>query len=137
MRLKEDVQIRELIEAEWMTQFEENRCALREEAVKAITEAQERNRRNYNKGRKDAKQYESGDLVAIKRTQFGAGLKLKGKFLGPYRVVRALRNDRYTVQKVGEHEGPNQTSTTADFMKLWTANDEDEDSNSSEVEEDI
>nr|XP_046491899.1 uncharacterized protein LOC124223711 [Neodiprion pinetum] len=134
MRIKEDMQVRELIEAEWTAQFDENRCVLREGAAKAITEAQEKNKRNYNKGRKDARQYESGDLVAIKRTQFGAGLKLKCKFLGPYRVIRALRNDRYTVQKVGEHEGPNQTSTTADSMKLWGANVEDDDSGSSEAE---
>lgn len=129
-----NLRIRELFETEWTTHFEEKRCELREEATKAITKAQESNRKTYNRGRKDARQYESGDLVAIKRTQFGVGLKLKGKFLGPYRVVWSLRNDRYIVKKVGEHEGPNQTSTTADFMKLWATNDEDEDSGSSDLE---
>ncbi|KAK1120273.1 hypothetical protein K0M31_012634 [Melipona bicolor] len=30
-----------------------------------------------------------------------------------------MRNDRYLVEKVGEHEGPLQTSTASDFMKFW------------------
>ncbi|GFU94005.1 hypothetical protein TNCV_2390941 [Trichonephila clavipes] len=29
-----------------------------------------------------------GDLVAIQRTQFRAGLKLRPKFLGPYKVTK-------------------------------------------------
>lgn len=28
-------------------------------------------------------------------------------------------NDRYLVEKVGEHEGPQRTSTSADHMKQW------------------
>ena len=63
--------------------------------------------------------YKTGDLVAIERSQDGPGLKLYSKFLGPYRVVNVLRNNRYIVQREGEHEGSRITSTTADHMKWW------------------
>ncbi|GBM27698.1 hypothetical protein AVEN_25328-1 [Araneus ventricosus] len=55
----------------------------------------------------------------IKRTQLGGGLKLKHKFLGHYKVVKINPHDRYDVAKVGSHEGPAATSTSADHMKSW------------------
>ncbi|XP_033318430.1 uncharacterized protein K02A2.6-like [Bombus bifarius] len=82
MQTKEDPQIRKLVEEEWVVEFEEQRRELREDAKKKIAATQEENRRHYNKRRKGAKQYLSGELVAIKRTQFGPGLKLGGRFLG-------------------------------------------------------
>jgi len=39
--------------------------------------------------------------VAIRRTQQGPGLKLAHKYFG---VIKALRNDRYILRKVGEHK---------------------------------
>ncbi|GFV67909.1 transposon Tf2-9 polyprotein [Trichonephila clavipes] len=80
---------------------------------------QEENYRNFNKKRKKAYQYEIGDIVAIQRTQFGTGLKLRPKFFGPYEVVKVKPKDRYDVRKIGLHEGPNTTSTAADHMKMW------------------
>ncbi|XP_033179142.1 uncharacterized protein K02A2.6-like [Bombus impatiens] len=137
MQTKEDPQIRKLVEEEWVVEFEEQRRELREDAKKKIAATQGENRRHYNKRRKGAKQYLSGELVAIKRTQFGPGLKLGGRFLGPYRIVRAMRNDRYIVEKVGEHEGPKRSSTTADFMKPWVINAESDASDDSEIEGNI
>ena len=64
--------------------------------------------------------YKKGDLVAIQRTQFGTGLKLRPKFLGPYEVTKVKPNDRYDVKKVGNHEGLITTSTAADHMKAWS-----------------
>jgi len=82
-----------------------------------------------------ALRYTHGDLVAIKRTQFGPGLKLRNKFLGPYRITKIMRNDRYTVEKVGEHEGPQVTSTSADYMKPWLCfDDETETGSENEME---
>ncbi|CAL1682013.1 unnamed protein product [Lasius platythorax] len=86
---------------------------------------QKENCRVYNKKRKEARLYHEVDLVAIKRTQEAPGLKLASKYLGPYKITRALRNNRYLVHKIGEHEGPQQTSTAADFMKLWLDEDSD------------
>lgn len=119
MRLKDDWNLKELLEKEWTTQFEEDREELREKAREKIQKTQEENRRGFNKHRKPANVYEEGDLVAIQRTQLGPGLKLKGKFLGPYRITKLLRGDRYVVEKVSEHEGPQHTSTAADHIKPW------------------
>ncbi|GFS87263.1 uncharacterized protein TNCV_213771 [Trichonephila clavipes] len=79
------------------------------------------NRKTYNRRRKKASLYKEGDLVAIQRTQFGAGLKLRPKFLGTYKVTKVNSKDRYEVQKVGQHEGPNSTTTSADLMKHFYA----------------
>lgn len=119
IRLKESPEIKEIIESEWEVAFQEDRNELREQARKCIMRTQEENKRSYNKHRKKAKQYCEDDLVAIKRTQLGAGLKCAAKFLGPYQIIKALRNDRYVVRKVGDHEGPIETSTSADYIKPW------------------
>jgi len=61
--------------------------------------------------------YRENDLVAMKRTQQGAGLKLANKCLSSYEIVKVLCNNRYVVRKVGDHEGPWETSTAADYVK--------------------
>jgi hypothetical protein len=81
----------------------------------------EKNRCGYNKRRKKASIYREKDLVAIKRTQQRPGLKLANKYLGPYEIVKILRNNRYIVRKVGNHEGPWETSTAADYIKPWAS----------------
>lgn len=125
MRLKEIVEVRELIEKEWMVLFHENREELRENARQTIAKVQQENVRTFNKRRKTPTLYRERDLVAIKRTQVGPGSKLAAKYLGPYEVTRVLRGDRYTVRKVGDHEGPTETSTAVDFMKPWLQNYDD------------
>lgn len=126
MRLKEDPKVREMIEEEWIQMFEEQRDEIRNEAKEQLVKMQAENRKNYNKRRKEATKYVLDDMVAIKRTQQGSGLKTHSKFLGPYRVTKVLRNDRYLVEKLGYHEGPFQTSASADHMKPW-GNLQDED----------
>ncbi|KAJ8911976.1 hypothetical protein NQ315_003254 [Exocentrus adspersus] len=126
-RLKDDPSIREMIEEEWLKMFEEQRDEIRRDAKEKIGRIQEENLRSYNRKRKKATNYIADDLVAIKRTQLGPGLKVHSKYVGPYRIVRVLRNDRYIVVKVGEHEGPRQTSTSADYMKPWAASYRDPD----------
>lgn len=112
-----------LLEEENTLIFNEKRHELREKAKESIKKIQEENLRSYNNKRKEAMVYNVGDLVAIKRTQFSQGSKLYPKFLGPYEVTAKKRNDRYTVKKVGNGEGPINTSTSADLMKSWTALD--------------
>ena len=75
------------------------------------------NRRNYNRSCKKANVYAEGELVAIKRTQFGTELKIHKKFLGPYKVSRFKRRNRYEVIRVGEGEGPSVTTVAADHVK--------------------
>lgn len=100
--------------------FEEDREELRKEAKYQIQKVQEENKRSYNLKRKPSTKYKIGDIVAIKRTQLGPGLKLKPKFFGPYEVTKIKSNDTYEVQKMGIHEGPKNTSTCAEFMKWWS-----------------
>lgn len=120
MKTKEDVQMKEIIEQEVIESFVEEREQLRERAKVQILALKEENKRTFNAKRKPATQHEVGDLVAIKRTQFGSGLKLHSKNFGPYKVVKSKGNDRYEVQKLGIHDGPYCTTSSADYMIRWT-----------------
>lgn len=108
--------MKEEIEEEILRHFSECRNEIRDEARKQIQVVQEENRRCYNTRRKAPTTYKVNDIVAIKRTQFGAGLKIHRNYLGPYKVVLVKDNDRYDVVRVGIHEG---TSTSVDFMKPY------------------
>ncbi|GFW67761.1 retrovirus-related Pol polyprotein from transposon gypsy [Trichonephila clavipes] len=122
MRNKEDILIKDLLLEEMAKELLEQREFLRNDAKKNIKTLQSENRKTYNRRRKKASLYKEGDLVAIQRTQFGAGLKLRPKFLGPYKVTKVNSKDRYEVEKVGQHDGPNSTTTSADLMKLFMLN---------------
>ncbi|GBM04626.1 hypothetical protein AVEN_75583-1 [Araneus ventricosus] len=95
MKTKEDLQILELLKKESIESFVKDRENIRGEAKKNILKIQEKNRRNYNKKRKNAHPYKVGDFVAIQRTQFGTGLKLRPKFFGPYEVMKVKFKNRY------------------------------------------
>ena len=125
MREYGDLELKQFIEDEWRNLFIEQRDELRVKAKEQIQKTQEENRRGFNKKRTEALKYSKGELVAIKRTQFGTGLKFKRKYLGPYQVVKVKRNDRYQVSKVGVSEGPNETSSSADYMKQWRGTSRD------------
>uniref|UniRef100_A0A6P7GZH6 Uncharacterized protein LOC114348422 n=1 Tax=Diabrotica virgifera virgifera TaxID=50390 RepID=A0A6P7GZH6_DIAVI len=132
MKNKEDIRIRELIEEEAIKIYDEDRKELRERCKEQIYNVQAENKKGYNSRRKRARIYKEKDLVAIKRTQFGPGLKLKIKFLGPYEIVKVKDNDRYDVIKIGEHEGPVRTSTCAEYLKPWVDNESDDSESDSE-----
>lgn len=122
--MRDDPQIKELLQKEWIDNFQNDRNELRMQAKECIAKVHPKhdsreNRITFGKKRKKATKYCENDLVTIKRTQVGPELKLANKYLGPYNVIRVLRNDRYVVHKVGEHEGPLKTSTSADHMKPW------------------
>lgn len=127
MRLKEDAEILSLIDQENRDNFINNREDLRLKAKEQIMKIQEENRKTFNRKRKDSHKYCPGDIVAIKRTQFGVGMKLKPKYLGPYRVTKDKGCDRYDVEKVDlSKEGPKKTSSAADYMKRWPKDDSDD-----------
>jgi len=131
-RLRDNHEIRELLEKEWISKFQEDRDEIRDYAKENIAKIQKENKRGFDKKRKKMTSYCEDDLVAIKRTQQGPGLKLANKYLGPYRIVKALRNNRYVVRKMGDHEGPWETSTAADNMKPW-ANETNDSSDNEEL----
>lgn len=120
MHSRNDVSLTAMIEDSMVDELDENRNMMRADARKQIEKVREENRRTFNKRRKKARRYNLQELVAIRRTQFGPGLKLFPKYLGPYEVTSVKRNDRYAVKKIGEHEGPNITSSSADNMKPWS-----------------
>lgn len=130
MRNSEDVQLAKLIEEGLQAEFNCQRQELRMEAKKNIDAIQEENRHTFNKKRKDARKYEIDDWVAIKKTQFQTGGKVQADFMGPYKIAKVLKNDRYVVHKVKDGPGPSFTSTAVDFMKPWA--DESDESSGSE-----
>ncbi|EZA60793.1 hypothetical protein X777_13727, partial [Ooceraea biroi] len=137
-RLRDRSNIREWLEKEWVTSFQDERDELRAQASESISRIQHENKRVFDRKRRKAMVYREGDLVVIKRTQQGPGLKTSHKYLGPYEVSRVLRNQRYLVQKVNEGEGPQRTSTSADFMKLWVSGDDSlEDEDGDDADENI
>uniref|UniRef100_A0A0A1WNQ1 Pro-Pol polyprotein n=1 Tax=Zeugodacus cucurbitae TaxID=28588 RepID=A0A0A1WNQ1_ZEUCU len=117
MRTKD--QIRDLIQQDITVLFNNERCEQRKQAKLQIRKIQNENKKTYNLRRKQAQQYKINDLVAIKRTQFGSGLKLKSKFLGPYQITKIKNNNSYDVRKLTNAEGPINTTTAAEYMKPW------------------
>lgn len=108
-----------MIEELAVDELQQERDQIRDEARESIQKIQRENKNSFNKRRVKAIEYKVGDLVAIKRTQYGVGMKLRPKFLGPYKVVAKLKHDRYEVEKVGEGEGTRKCPTVAEYMKPW------------------
>ena len=119
MRDETDLKLREVIEQEFRSKFEEERNEIRARAKEQILKVQSENCKTYNLRRKKATEYQVGDVVAIKRTQLGSGRKLRAKYLGPYLIENVKPNDTYDVIKSGFHEGPVSTSTCAEYVKPW------------------
>ena len=119
MRVSSQNNFRELVEDSIINELQQDREEIRIEARENIGKIQKENKKGFDKRRKEAVKYNIGELVAIKRTQFGPGLKLKKKFFGPYKVVNKLKHDRYEVEKLGEGEGPKKVNTVAEYMKRW------------------
>ncbi|KAF9811688.1 hypothetical protein SFRURICE_011051 [Spodoptera frugiperda] len=73
---------------------------MRDEAREKIIEKQIKDQEKFNSRRKPAKRYSEGDLVRVERQypHDGQSQKLVMKFQGPYRVLKALPNDRYVIE---------------------------------------
>ncbi|GFW22486.1 transposon Tf2-6 polyprotein [Trichonephila clavipes] len=120
MRNKEDLYLRNLLMEKMVEELQEQRNQLRQDAKRNIQKIQAENKRTYDRKRKKAPRYQKGDLVAIQRTQFRSGLKLRLKFLGPYKIIEVKIRDRYNLERVGNHEGPKLTSSSPDLMKFYS-----------------
>ncbi|GFY37177.1 transposon Tf2-6 polyprotein [Trichonephila inaurata madagascariensis] len=93
MRNKENLYLRNLLMEEMVEELQEQRNQLRQDAKRNIQKIQAENKRTYDRKRKKAPRYRKGDLVAIQRTQFGSGLKLRPKFLGPHKIIEVKPRD--------------------------------------------
>ncbi|GFS88328.1 transposon Tf2-9 polyprotein [Trichonephila clavipes] len=111
MRNREDLYLRNLLMEEMVEELQEQRNQLRQDAKRNIQKIQAENKRTYDRKRKKAPGYQKGDLVAIQRKQFGSG---------PYKVIEVKPRDRYNLERVGNHEGPKLTSSSADLMKFYS-----------------
>ena len=123
MRIKDDPEIWEMIETEWITTFQEDRDKLREHARTNILKIQQENAKNYNKKRKEAHRYKGDDLVAVKSTQIGPGMK-----------CCAMTNILYEEWVMAK--GRSRTPTSGDNLKPWISNISDV-SSSEKSESDI
>lgn len=135
MKFQQAKDIQEILEEEIRQDFNEEREELRKTAKKQLFKIQEENRKGYDSKRKSPRRYKVNDLVAIKRTQ--PGTKLRTKYVGPYRVIRAKNNDTYDVLKEGFHDGPAKTSSCAQYIKPWSTPLEESSSLSELSESDI
>ena len=93
-RFRDDPRVVEGLEREWKNFFQANRDELRAEAGQNILKIQQENRKSFNKGRAENRRYREGDMVAIRRTQQGPGLKFAARYLGVYEMTTVLRNER-------------------------------------------
>lgn len=76
---------------------------IREEVSANIHTSQAKQKENYDAGRAIAPTYNKGDLVKITRTNFnnkGNSTKLLSKFIGPFKIVEVLGNDRYKIAEI-------------------------------------
>lgn len=85
-------EVKRIIENEIRSEFNSEREKLRNQAKDSILKIQGENRKTFNAKRKPARKYEVDDLVAISKTQFSTGSKLKSKNLGPYKVTKVKQN---------------------------------------------
>jgi len=91
--------------------LDEKREKFRQTAREHIKKVQDENKKAFDLKQKQERVYQLNDLVAIKRTQYGVGLKLKGMFFGSYKIV--------AVKDHGS-DGPFKTSTVSEYMKPWS-----------------
>ncbi|GFW76313.1 uncharacterized protein TNCV_1580921 [Trichonephila clavipes] len=83
MRNKEDILIKDLLLEEMTEELLEQREFLRNDAKRTSKPCSLKIERRITEEERKLRYTKEGELVAIQRTQFGAGLKLRPKFLGP------------------------------------------------------
>jgi len=110
-----------MIEQELIQMFQDNRDEIRKAAKQQILAMQNENKHSYNLRRRPAATYKVGDV---------GGLKLKPKYLGPYRVTKV--NPKHTYDVVKESlttDGPRYITSCTEYMKPWmkiSSEDDDE-----------
>ena len=62
--MRDNCEIRELLEKEWITKLQENRNEIRDHAKDNIAKIQAENKRGFDKKRKEPANYHENDLVS-------------------------------------------------------------------------
>lgn len=90
-----------------------------------IQASQDKQKRQHDAGRAPATIYKEGDLVKITRTNFynkGNSTKLLSKFVGPYKILEVLGNDRYKIVEIPgftKKRKSYQSVVAADRIRPW------------------
>lgn len=98
---------------------------LRESVKDRIDTEQEKQKSAHDENRRPARVYGEGDLVKITRTSFandGKSKKLIPPYVGPYRVIEVLGNDRYRLAAIpglSSTKNKRKTTVAADRMLPW------------------
>lgn len=98
---------------------------IRDEVKDRIDEEQVKQKRYYDRSRHPATVYSEGDLVKITKTGFtnyGQSRKLLPSYIGPYRVVSVLSNDRYELAAIpglSTTKNGRRTVVSACRMRPW------------------
>lgn len=121
---------------------------IRQEVKDRIDAGQSKQKDYFNKGKRPARVYREGELVKITKISFnndGRSKKLQPSYIGPYRVVTILDNDRYEVAPIpglGGTKNKRKTTVAAARMLPWVHvaalelnNDSDSDDNKEDVSE--
>lgn len=96
---------------------------IRHEATININESQKRQKQLYDSKRVPAKSYMVGDLVKITKVSYnndGKSKKLMPKFIGPFKVIKCLGNDRFEIVNIpGFNTKRYDSIVAADRMRPW------------------
>lgn len=98
---------------------------IREQVKDKVTAEQVKQKQRHDDGRRPARIYAEGDLVKITKISFnndGKSRKLLPSYIGPYKVVAVLGNDRYRISAVPgltNIKNKRQTTIAADRMLPW------------------
>lgn len=107
------------------TREEIDLTTVRDQVKNRIDAEQQKQKSYYDKGRRPARVYAEGDLVKITKISLnndGKSKKLLPSYVGPYRVVSVLGNDRYKLASIPGLTGTKnkrQTTVASDRMMPW------------------
>ncbi|KAL4720574.1 hypothetical protein ACJJTC_012329 [Scirpophaga incertulas] len=130
----------EIIDETANVESREDITEIRREAGVRIANQQIKDKQRYDKKRDASVIFSAGDLVSIKREtpSDGKSKKLVVKYQGPYRIIKALPNDRYLIEDtpISRKNGRRYENIIAiDKMKPWLAFDKDFVSSGSDQDE--
>jgi transposase InsO family protein len=95
---------------------------LRKQVEDRVATDQAVQKTRFDARRGKARDYQTGDLVTVVKTDFpatGESRKLLPKFKGPYRITAKLPNDRYAVSRVSAKYRRCPTVVSVDKLKPW------------------
>ncbi|KAL4713615.1 hypothetical protein ACJJTC_016698 [Scirpophaga incertulas] len=98
---------------------------IRDEIDSNIKITQKKQKARYDVGRAPAVVFSEGDLVKISRTNYynkGNSSKLLSKFIGPFRIIKVLGNDRYQIANIpgfGKNKRKFESVVASDRIRPW------------------